>query len=179
VTETQYINTNVAQGTWNVTAVASNANGIAMQTWIWIVMSIPAAGSISGFKINDTNGNGKWNADEKGISNWTIRLIGITGKGKDSKVIRKDTFTNATGFYKFDNLPAGRYFVIEKLKKGFVPTSSPVKRIKLAQGENSMNNNFTNRPVRSLDRINGQRDIDDYEVINREIDKYKEDMEWN
>ncbi len=121
----------------------------------------PTGGIISGYKINDTNGNGKWDEGEKGIANWTIRLIGITGTGKDTKVIRKETFTDAMGFYKFDNLSAGRYFVIEKLKKGFVPTSPPVKRIKLEHNENSMNNNFTNRPVHSLNRINGQRDIGD------------------
>jgi hypothetical protein len=139
----------------------------------------PPTGSISGFKINDTNGNGKWNVGEKGISNWTIRLIGIVGKGKDSKVIRKETFTDAMGFYKLENLPSGRYFVIEKLKKGFVATSSPVKRIRLAQGKNSMNNNFTNRPVHSRDKIDDKRDNDDYEVINRDIDKYKEDKNWD
>ena len=135
-----------------------------------------ASGSISGYKINDTNGNGKWNADEKGISNWTIRLIGISGKGEDSKVIRKEILTDATGFYTFDNLSAGRYFVIENLKKGFVPTSSPVKRIKLAEDRNSMNNNFTNSPVHSRDEKEYKRGIDDYEAINRDIDEYKEDM---
>jgi S-layer protein (TIGR01567 family) len=137
------------------------------------------AGIISGYKINDTNGNGKWDAGDKGISYWTIRLIGITGKGKDSKVIRKETFTDATGFYKFDNLSSGRYFVIEKLKKGFVTTSYPVKRIKLIQYENSMNNNFTNKLVNSRDQNNDKRNIDDYETINRDIDKYKEDMNWD
>jgi len=106
-----------------------------------------------------------------------IRLIGTTGTGKNTKVIRKETFTDAIGFYKFDNLPAGRYIVIEKLKKGLVPTSSPVKRIKLSQNENSMNNNFTNRPVNSLAKKNGQRDVDDYEVINRDIDNYIEEMD--
>jgi hypothetical protein len=150
-----------------------------MHTWVWIVAPVSTAGSISGFKINDTNSNGKWDAGEKGISNWTIRLIGIIGKGKDSKVIRIETLTDATGFYNFDNLLEGRYFVIEKLKKDFVPTSSPVKRIKLAQGMNSMNNNFTNRPVNNQDNKNDKRDIDDYEAINRDIDKYKEDMNWD
>jgi hypothetical protein len=114
---------------------------------------IPTAGSISGYKINDTNGNGKWDAGENGISNWTTKLIGITGTGKGTKVIRKETFTDAMGFYKFDNLQAGRYIVIEKLKKGFVPTSSPVKRIKLAQNQISTNNNFTNKPIRSIQTI--------------------------
>jgi len=126
VNQSTYTNTSAALGTWNVTAMVSNSNGSAMKTWDWIVTPIPTAGSISGFKINDTNGNGKWDAGENGISNWTIRLIGITGKGKNAKVIRKETFTDAMGFYKFDNLSAGKYFVIEKLKKGFVPKSSPV-----------------------------------------------------
>jgi serine-aspartate repeat-containing protein C/D/E len=134
---------------------------------------------ISGYKINDTNGNGKWDLGEKGIPNWTIRLIGIIGKGKNTNVIRKVTTTDAMGLYKFDNLPEGRYFVIEKHEKGFVPTSSPVKRIKLAHDKDSLNNNFTNRPVHSLDKKNGQIDKDDYEEINKEIDKYKEDMDWN
>ncbi|MCX9010017.1 MAG: PQQ-binding-like beta-propeller repeat protein, partial [Candidatus Methanoperedens sp.] len=136
-------------------------------------------GSISGFKINDTNGNGKWDSGEIGIENWNIRLIGITSRGNDTSIIRKESFTDATGFYTFDNLPAGRYFVVEKLKKGFIPTGSPVKRIKLAQDENPMNNNFTNRPAHSLDEIDGQSDVDDYEAINRNIDKNKEDMDWD
>lgn len=106
-------------------------------------------------------------------------MIGITGERKNANVIRKETLTDATGFYKFDNLQAGRYFVIEKLKKGFVPTSSPVKRIKIAPGTNSMNINFTNRPVQSQDEKDDKRDIDDYEVINRDIDKYKENRNWN
>ncbi len=45
--------------------------------------SPPTAGSISGFKINDTNGNGRWDAGEVGIEEWHIRLIGITGTGND------------------------------------------------------------------------------------------------
>jgi peptidoglycan/xylan/chitin deacetylase (PgdA/CDA1 family) len=180
VSQSSYTNNSAAEGTLNVTAIAQNANGTAMQTWVWTVTPVPTAGgSISGYKINDTNGNGKWNAGEKGISNWTIGLNGTTGKGKNAKVIRKEILTDATGFYKFDNLPEGRYVVIEMLKKGFVPTSSSVKRIKLAQGKNSMNNNFTNRPVQSQDKKDYNRDIDDYEAINRDIDKYKEDTNWD
>ena len=45
------------------------------------------------------------------------------------------------------------------------------------QNENSMNNNFTNKPVHRLHRINGQRDIDDYEVINKDIDNYIEEID--
>jgi parallel beta-helix repeat protein len=111
------------------TLVPYNSSGNIANGGDYLPLTIaptPTAGSISGYKINDTNGNGKWDAGEKGISNWTIRLIGIIGKGKNATVIRNETLTDATGFYKFDNLSAGRYFVIEKLKKGFVATSSPV-----------------------------------------------------
>ncbi len=132
----------------------------------------PVGGVISGYKINDTNGNGKWDAGEKGISNWTIGLIRIIGTGKDTRVIRKETFTDVMGFYEFGNLPAGRYIVIEKFKREFVPTSSPVKRIKLAQDENSMNNNFTNRPVNRLPNIGDHEDMGDN--IDSSINDYVE-----
>jgi parallel beta-helix repeat protein len=39
VTESTYTNTSATIGTWNVTAIVSNANGTAMQTWIWHVTS--------------------------------------------------------------------------------------------------------------------------------------------
>lgn len=37
VTLASYTNTSAAVGTWNVSAVASNANGITIKTWIWTV----------------------------------------------------------------------------------------------------------------------------------------------
>ncbi|RJS81458.1 right-handed parallel beta-helix repeat-containing protein, partial [Methanophagales archaeon] len=37
VTTASYTNTSAAVGTWNVSAIASNENGTAMQTWIWHV----------------------------------------------------------------------------------------------------------------------------------------------
>jgi subtilisin len=138
-----------AEAVGNATVNATNGSTTGSSNVIVVAMQL---GTISGFKINDTNGNGVWDSGEMGIENWDIRLVGINGTGKETKVIRKETFTDATGFYKFNHLPAGRYFVIENLKKGFVATSSPVKHINLAQGKNSMNNNFTNRPVNRLDK---------------------------
>ena len=41
VTASSYSNSSAAQGTWNVTAVAQNANGSAMQKWTWVVNPIP------------------------------------------------------------------------------------------------------------------------------------------
>ena len=39
VIESRYTNTSATIGTWNVSAIVSNANGIARQTWIWHVTS--------------------------------------------------------------------------------------------------------------------------------------------
>ena len=37
VTEASYMNTSARFGTWNVTATATNANGTAVQAWVWVV----------------------------------------------------------------------------------------------------------------------------------------------
>lgn len=103
---------------------------------------IPASGSISGYNINDLNGNGKWDTGEKGLASWTIRLAGTSN---DGSYITKETLTDAMGFYKFDNIPAGTYTVREKLKRGFVSTGSSALRILLEAGKNSIRNNFTVR----------------------------------
>ncbi len=39
VTVAAYTNTSAAIGTWNVSAIVSNANGTCMQTWVWTVTS--------------------------------------------------------------------------------------------------------------------------------------------
>ena len=100
----------------------------------------------------DINGNGKWDAGEKGLSDWNIRLTGYIGTGRDKEIIRKETTSDAQGLYMLDNLPQGRYIIMEKHQKGFVPTSPPVKFVVLGAGENIMNNNFTNMPIRRLIR---------------------------
>ncbi len=113
------------------------------------ILPVPtsAGGSISGFKIKDLNKNEKWDAGEVGLPDWEIELRGI---GVETRHIKMVTFTDATGAYRFDDLPAGKYLIKENLKKGFIPTSKPVIIIKLAKGEDSGNNNFTNRPISSL-----------------------------
>ncbi|HEY9206245.1 MAG TPA: hypothetical protein VIO58_10030 [Candidatus Methanoperedens sp.] len=105
-------------------------------------VSTPTNGSISGFSINTATG--------KGLPSWTIRLVGIVGTGVETKQIRKEIMTDAEGRWIFDNLPAGRYIIIEQLQKGFIPVSPPVMNLMLAKGQNSTNNNFTNRLISSL-----------------------------
>jgi len=104
------------------------------------VTSINVAGSISGFKINDKNGNGKWDIGESGISGWKIKLVGKNGIN-----IKKEIRTNALGYYIFDNLPAGKYVVSEEEKKGWKHTTSTSRKIDLKNGMKSVNNNFTNK----------------------------------
>ncbi len=54
VTTASYTNTSAVQGTWNVTAVASNANGTAMQVWTWNVSPVAPAGPPSITNISPT-----------------------------------------------------------------------------------------------------------------------------
>ncbi len=110
----------------------------------------PTAGSISGFKIEDLNGNGMRDSEERGLQNWTIKLTGIVGMGIETRAINLETTTNADGFYMFDNLSAGTYIIVEEMQTGFVPVGSPVINVILKQGETSENNNFMNRPVPNL-----------------------------
>jgi serine-aspartate repeat-containing protein C/D/E len=119
---------------------------------------ISTTGSISGFKVNDLNGNGRWDHGENGLSGWRIQLVGI---GAGAHKVRKETTTDDQGFYRFENLPAGRYLIKEKNQKGFVPTNPPVKVVTLVQGENSMNKNFTNRPIHSLVSTDNRKSIKD------------------
>jgi protocatechuate 3,4-dioxygenase beta subunit len=107
----------------------------------------PVTNTISGFKINDLNGNGKQDQGEEGLPGWNIRLIGIV---PGTAGIDEEATTDDNGFYSFENLPAGMYLVVETLKGSYVPVGSPVLVINLANGMNSMNNNFMNRPVSSL-----------------------------
>ncbi len=125
-------------------------------------MLVTVNGNISGFKINAANG--------MGLQGWTIRLIGIVGKGAGTRVIRMNTTTNADGFYMFNDLPAGRYILREEHQKGFVPVGSPVKHITLTLGENSMNNNFTNRPIRSLVDKEEHKDKEDHKDAKNDRD---------
>lgn len=84
---------------------------------------------------------------EKGLKGWEIKLTGI---GPETAGIHEETATDDQGFYSFENLPPGRYIVVEKVMGGFVPTVSPVIIVTVENGMNSMNNNFMNRrPVSS------------------------------
>ncbi len=75
---------------------------------------------ISGMVFADSNGNGVKDPGENGISGWKVYL---SGPVIDSVV------TDASGFYQFTNLPAGRYLVNEGFHSGIwgvTPSLVPV-----------------------------------------------------
>ena len=55
VTGSEYTNTSAVAGVWNVSAIAVNENGTAMQTWLWIVLDATPPGSIT--NLTNTTGN--------------------------------------------------------------------------------------------------------------------------
>ncbi|MCX6271609.1 MAG: SpaA isopeptide-forming pilin-related protein, partial [Bacteroidetes bacterium] len=66
-----------------------------------------------GYKFNDQNGNGVWDLGEPPVSGWEIHLI-------ISNIYWTYTFTDANGFYLFDNFPDGPwYFVGETQQQGW------------------------------------------------------------
>lgn len=135
VLQTGWRQTAPPTGTYTV-SLASGQNEVGKDFGNILVIPEQERGSISGSVINK--------ADSMGLSGWKIELKGI---GTETSSINKEAYTDSTGFYRFDNLPAGRYIIIENLKKGFVPVSSPVGFIIMTKGENSSNNIFTNRQI--------------------------------
>ncbi len=72
-------------------------------------------GKISGYKWNDLNGNGAWEAGEPALAGWTIQL----NKGG---LLVAQTTTNGSGYYEFTDLMAGNYSVGEVLQVGWTQT---------------------------------------------------------
>ncbi|HQN75271.1 MAG TPA: SdrD B-like domain-containing protein, partial [Methanomassiliicoccales archaeon] len=86
--------------------------------------SIPvtaAAGSISGMKFHDANANHTKDAGEGGLSNWTIKLDGVSSGGFP---IHLQTVTGSDGSYRFAQVPWGTYTISESLvgKDGWTQT---------------------------------------------------------
>jgi outer membrane protein assembly factor BamB/subtilase family serine protease len=96
--------------------------------------------NLSGYKINDANGNGLWNPGEQGIQGWNITLKNATG------AVVSTASTNPQGYYEFTNLLPGSYNVSEEDKAGWMHTNASFKLVTLAD-KDLANLNFTNRPV--------------------------------
>lgn len=96
--------------------------------------------NISGYKINDTNGNGKWDPGEVGLPGWTIKLT-------NSKGIMVSTLTDADGKYTFSELQADTYTVEETQKTDWILKYPPDGNytVILSYGETITDKNFLNQ----------------------------------
>ena len=72
--------------------------------------------TITGYKWNDVNGDGKHQSGEPKLSGWTIQLYDHNG------VLIDHTVTDASGYYSFTNVAPGKYKVCEVMQTGWVQT---------------------------------------------------------
>jgi hypothetical protein len=140
-----YTNDSPAVGNWAVTVVIENSNGSDQREWNWTVTPYPTTpnGSISGYVYIDTNGNKIKDAGDEPLSGTYIELIGaiyMQGSGA-FEIVHLDATTDNNGFYEFDNLEPGKYFLIKKIGRGFLPSGSMLRTVKLLS-EPSVGNNF-------------------------------------
>ncbi|MDD3662111.1 MAG: SdrD B-like domain-containing protein, partial [Candidatus Dojkabacteria bacterium] len=82
------------------------------------------SGSITGYKFNDHNGNGtrnwnKFNPMDELISGWNIRLY---RDGTDGWELVKEKQTGTNGYYGFNHLVEGTYYICEVSQNGWRQT---------------------------------------------------------
>ena len=80
-----------------------------------------ATGSISGFKFNDFNANGRIDPGEPPIANTQIYIDLNNNSRLDPG--EANTFTNSQGNYSFRNVPVGTYVLREVTPPGFIQTT--------------------------------------------------------
>jgi protocatechuate 3,4-dioxygenase beta subunit len=108
-------------------------------------------GSLSGFVYIDQNNNVVKDADEPGIANMTVTLLGTDNQGH---AVNRTQTTGADGSYSFVNLSPGTYSVTESGTDSFLDGKDTagsqggtaghdtITSIVLGAGVNGVNNNF-------------------------------------
>ena len=92
--------------------------GVAEGLLFGLVLNQP--GSISGYKWNDTDGDGLWDSGEVGLSGWTVYIDANQNGSLDTGEL--STVTEENGFYSFGDLQPGSYTVGEVLQSGWMQT---------------------------------------------------------
>ncbi|HUU75224.1 MAG TPA: SdrD B-like domain-containing protein, partial [Methanoregulaceae archaeon] len=106
-------------------------------------------GSVSGFKINDLNVNGRWDPGEPTLPGWTITLSNQTEGYSNSSI------TNVTGYYLIEEVPLGIYWLNETLQSGWTQVTLN-RTVQIGDGDlNLTNQNFTN--AQSFRNITGYK----------------------
>ncbi len=76
---------------------------------------------------NDLNGNGIQDAGEPGVPGVTVKLLALGADGvckKDHETKLATTTTDADGYYRFNDLPPGEYYVVFVAPTGFTFTTA-------------------------------------------------------
>ncbi|MEE9224195.1 MAG: SdrD B-like domain-containing protein [Thermoplasmata archaeon] len=76
--------------------------------------------TVDGYKYEDMNGNGAWDAGDAGIEGWTITLYKMGAGGWEEVA---STTTDSMGYYSFSICAGGEYKVVEEARDGWVATS--------------------------------------------------------
>ena len=94
--------------------------------------NVSQPGTIRGRKWNDLNGDGQRTSDEPWLNGWTIELVSGPGAVSQS-VTTADVDLNGngtidpeteSGWYQFNNVPAGQWIVREQMRAGWAQTSN-------------------------------------------------------
>jgi uncharacterized repeat protein (TIGR01451 family) len=96
--------------------------------------------TISGTKYNDLDADGTKDAEDFGISGWTISLAGTTESGRP---VSHSQITASNGSYSFANLENGTYTVSETLKPSWI-NSGPTTRSVTLTGTGAQDIDFFN-----------------------------------
>ncbi|MFH0853127.1 MAG: SdrD B-like domain-containing protein [bacterium] len=135
-----------ANATYLAFQIESEGNDGESLSLLAASFSVPefCPGKISGYKWNDTNGNGNWDISESALSGWTINLWNDRA-GQPGIIIDTDV-TDANGYYEFADLLPGAYWVNEVLQAGWIQTSLPVTYgpLVITLNENYTRNDFGN-----------------------------------
>jgi len=108
----------------------------------------PALSTLAGVVYLDANGNGQFDNGDVGLSGVPVSLIPIDVSGSVQGAAITQA-TDATGAYRFEDLPAGRYRVVETQPEGFT------------QGSETIGTAGGNNPVPNvIDTVNLGTDVD-------------------
>jgi formylglycine-generating enzyme required for sulfatase activity len=103
-----------------------------------VTITVSPVADLTGYKFEDLNANGLWDAGEPPMPGWTIVLEGVG-----------ERVTGPDGSYRFDNVPAGQYVLREIVQEGYAPTVPPNGEYLLGVGTADMADlNFGNVLVR-------------------------------
>lgn len=166
------------QAGWDLTnAVCDNesfTNGgeltITSGKQIYCTFTNTERGTITGFKWNDLNGNGRFIEEgEPKLSDWHIQLF-TNNDGLKGQQVGDDQVTDQVGNYTFSNVVPGDYFICEVLQAGWKQTYPDFDSrypncwsVTVEPGDEQTGKNFGNQveiPILTISKTNDTGEAD-------------------